>query len=609
MTACSKCTDARGTRRWGGTVESFTAGVEPYTLARAGENVKRAINEGPQVFEWRARRPDGELFWVEVALRSTIIGGKQCVVAVVRDISERKQAGEELRKHETLLKQSQEIAHVGSWEFDLAENHLVWSDEVYRIFGLTPQEFEATYEGFMEAVHPDDRGDVEEAYNRSVQSGGDRYGIDHRILQKDTGRIRYVREECRNIRDASGKVVRSVGMVQDMTDRKLAGEKREELEDQLRQSQKMEAVGQLAGGIAHDFNNLLQAILGYGEMAGAQIEAGTPVSEYLGEMLKAGRRATTLVSQLLAFSRRQVLQMENLDLNEVIADLMKMIRRVIGEHIALDVRPGRDVGAVRADRGQLAQILTNLCVNARDAMPEGGVITIETENVRIDQEYCESHAWASPGRYTLLSVTDSGCGMDEETLARSFEPFFTTKEQGKGTGLGLSTVYGLVKQHDGQIDVYSEVGRGTRFKIYLPMVDSPAAAPDEKTEGSVLGGSETILLAEDDEMVLKLSDAILTRAGYTVLPAVDGKDAIAVFEAHGAAIDLAILDVVMPKLGGRAVFERIHAERPELRILFASGYSINAIHTNFILDEGLTLIQKPYQRADLLRKVRQTLDG
>jgi PAS domain S-box-containing protein len=514
----------------------------------------------------------------------------------------------ELRDSELLLNQSQEIAHVGSWKLDLVDNRLIWSDEVYRIFGLTPQEFEATYETFMEAVHPDDRTMVDDAYKRSVQDGRDRYEIEHRVVQKDTGRIRHVREECRHIRDASGKVVRSVGMVQDITDRKHAWEEREELEAQLRQAQKMEAVGQLAGGIAHDFNNLLQAILGYGEMARGETEDGSPIRGFIGEVLKAGDRAKTLVSQLLAFSRRQVLEMEDLDLNEVIADLMKMIRRVIGEHLTLDILPGHDLGIVRVDRGQIGQILTNLCVNARDAMSEGGTIVIESENVRIDQEYCESHSWAKPGRYVLLSVTDSGCGMDKETLDRVFEPFFTTKGLGKGTGLGLSTVYGLVKQHEGHVDIYSEVEKGTRFKIYLPMIERSAAVIEDEIEGPIPVGTETILLAEDDEMVLKLSRSVLTHAGYTVFTAADGEQAMEVFDEHGDEIDLALLDVVMPKLGGRAVFEKIRAKRPELPVLFSSGYSMNAIHTNFVLDEGLTLIQKPYQRADLLRKVRETLD-
>ena len=404
------------------------------------------------------------------------------------------------------------------------------------------------------------------------------------------------------VHDGSGKTVNYVGVKRDIT-------QVIKLEDQLRQAQKMEAVGQLAGGVAHDFNNLLQAILGYGEMALARTEPGTPIVTSIEEILKAGTRAATLVRQLLAFSRQQVLEMKDVDLNTVIADLMKMTRRVIGEHITLGTIAGHDLGIVRADPGQIEQILMNLCVNARDAMPGGGTITIETGNVRIDKTYCENRSWAIPGRYVLLSVTDTGCGMDDDTLANVFEPFFTTKELGEGTGLGLSTVYGLVKQHHGMIDVYSEVDQGTTFKVYLPQVERSALAVGDKIEGSVPTGTETVLVAEDDETVRELTKAILERVGYTVLTASDGEEALTVFGEHANEIDLALLDVMMPKLGGRAVFQQIRQVRPDLRFLFASGYSMNAIHTNFVLDEGLALVQKPYQCDDLLRRVRDALDG
>ena len=403
------------------------------------------------------------------------------------------------------------------------------------------------------------------------------------------------------VRDASGKTTNYVAVKRDIT-------QEIKLEGQLRQAQKMEAVGQLAGGVAHDFNNLLQAILGYGDLALDEAGADSPVRASVEEILKAGKRAKTLVRQLLAFSRRQVLKMKDVDLNDVIANLMKMIRRVIGEHITLDTVAGHDLGIVRADPGQIEQILMNLCVNARDAMPDGGTITIETENVRIDEAFCETHSWAEPGRYALLSVTDTGCGMDEKTLRSVFEPFFTTKGLGTGTGLGLSTVYGLVKQHGGMVHVYSEVGKGTTFKVYLPLIERSAAIVGDRIKAPVPGGTETILLAEDDDMVRKLTTTILRHGGYTVLAASDGEEALRVFEDHADEINLVLLDVVMPKLGGRAVCERIRHVRPDLRFLFTSGYSMNAIHTNFVLDEGLQLIQKPCQRDDLLRKVRDVLD-
>jgi len=406
----------------------------------------------------------------------------------------------------------------------------------------------------------------------------------------------------------SDSAYQNVQQARFITEHKRAQLEREKLEAQLRQSQKMEAVGQLAGGIAHDFNNLLQAILGYGDMALEQAGPDSPVGASVQEILNAAGRAKALVRQLLAFSRRQVLDMKDVDLNDVVADLMKMIRRLIGEHITLDVVPGHHLGIVRADPGQIEQILMNLCVNARDAMPAGGTITIETENVRIDQAYCDSHPWAQPGRYALLSVTDTGCGMDQDTLSSVFEPFFTTKSVGQGTGLGLSTVYGLVKQHDGMVHVYSEVGKGTAFKVYLPLVERYAARVGDKIEGPVPGGTETILLAEDDATVRKLSQTFLERAGYTVRTASDGEEAIRIFEEHGREIGLALLDLMMPKIGGRGVFEHIRRQAPQTRVLFSSGYSMSAIHTNFVLEQGLQLLQKPYQRNDLLRRVREVLD-
>ena len=370
----------------------------------------------------------------------------------------------------------------------------------------------------------------------------------------------------------------------------------------------MEAVGQLAGGIAHDFNNLLQAINGYTEMALIDLDVDHDAHCHIQEVEKAGARAATLVSQLLAFSRRQVLDMKDIDLNDVIVDLLQMIRSVIGEHITLDVHVGHDLEIVRADPGQMEQVLINLCVNARDAMSEGGVITIETKNVYLDEAYCQIHAWAEPGQFVLMSVADTGCGMTKETAENAFEPFFTTKDVGKGSGLGLSTVYGLVRQHDGLVDVESKIGEGSTFKIYLPVTEGSAQAKDEKVKAAASGGAETILLAEDDDGVLRLAKKMLEHAGYTVLTAIDGEHALRVFDENAEEIDLILLDVMMPKISGKAVYERIQSQRPTTRVLFSSGYSMEAIHTDFVLDEGLQLLQKPYRRDVLLWEVRKVLD-
>jgi|GEM_PF-5708805 len=394
----------------------------------------------------------------------------------------------------------------------------------------------------------------------------------------------------------------------EISQRKQAEASRDQLETRLLQAQRMEAIGQLAGGVAHDFNNILQAILGYGEIVLSIVDENSSARESLDQIMLAGERARTLVSQLLAFSRQQVLQMECVDLNETILGIIGMLRRIIGEHVLVKIIPGHQLGTILADRGQLGQILTNLCINSSFAMPDGGTITIETENVLMDEEYCTSHNWSKPGRYVLLSVTDTGCGMDAATLAQVFEPFFTTREVGQGTGLGLSTVYGLVRQHEGTIEVYSEPNKGTIFKIYLPVIERAATSVGDRIDGPVEGGNETILLAEDDGGVLGICSKMLTDAGYSVLTASDGEEALRMLEQNSGTISLALLDVVMPFLGGRAVYDRIQKEYPAIKVLFASGYSTNAIHTNFILDENLKLIQKPYQRASLLRKVREVLD-
>ena len=308
-------------------------------------------------------------------------------------------------------------------------------------------------------------------------------------------------------------------------------------------------------------------------------------------------------------SRRQVLNTKDIDLNDVITDMIKMIRRVIGEHITLDTIVNPELGIVCVDPGQIGQILLNLCVNARDAMPKGGTITIETHNTRIDEAFCRDHPWATEGHYALMSVSDNGCGMNEEDIEQIFDPFFTTKDLGEGTGLGLATVYGLVKQHKGLIHVYSEVDKGSTFKVYLPLVES-ATLPEEKNLVTPMpGGTETILLAEDDKSVRDLTRTILEHAGYSVLLAVDGEEAMRLFDEHTHEINIAILDVVMPKVGGHAVYEHIQKARPELHVLFSSGYSMSAIHTNFVLAEGLQLLQKPYQREELLSTIRKVLDN
>jgi PAS domain S-box-containing protein len=388
----------------------------------------------------------------------------------------------------------------------------------------------------------------------------------------------------------------------DVTQQKL-------LEAQYRQSQKMEAIGQLAGGVAHDFNNLLQVIVGYNEMHLDAMSASDSRRADLLEIQAAAARAIELTRQLLAFSRRQVLQPKDLNPNQLIANILKMLRRIIGEHIRLDFVQGHALGTIHADPTQVEQILLNLCINARDAMPGGGLIVIETQNVTINGIYTALHPWVPEGRYVLITVTDTGVGMPPEVQSRIFDPFFTTKEEGKGTGLGLATTYGIVKQHNGFIHVYSEVGKGTAFKIYLPITDRKASEIGALIETPVAVGTETILVAEDQQSVRALARQILCGAGYTVIEATDGEEALEVYRENADKVGLVLLDVIMPKLYGRAVYEQIRIINPSVRVLFCSGYSANGVHTDFIASEQAMLIQKPYHPKDLLRAVRQALDG
>ena len=382
-----------------------------------------------------------------------------------------------------------------------------------------------------------------------------------------------------------------------------------EKEEQLRQSQKMEAVGQLAGGIAHDFNNLLTAITGYSQLTLMGLHSQDPLRSNIEEIKKAGDRAATLTRQLLAFSRKQVLQPKVLDLNAVVSEIEKMLQRLIGEHIELRTVLRPDLGSVRGDPGQIEQVIMNLAVNARDAMEKGGKLTIETQNVYVDAAYVSQHIAVIPGSYVMLAVSDTGIGMDEQTQKRIFDPFFTTKELGKGTGLGLSTVYGIVKQSGGNIWVYSELGQGTTFKIYLPRVDEEAQEFKSSLEPhEALEGRESILLAEDEEIVRHLVRDLLKSSGYQVLEAANGGAALLLCESHPGPIHLMITDVVMPEMSGRELKDRLTGLRPEMKVLFMSGYTDDTIVRHGILESEIDFLQKPFTPNALALKVREILD-
>jgi two-component system cell cycle sensor histidine kinase/response regulator CckA len=382
------------------------------------------------------------------------------------------------------------------------------------------------------------------------------------------------------------------------------------LESELFQSQKLEGIGRLAGGVAHDFNNLLTAINGYSQSLLNQLDPGNPMRPKLEQIKKAGERAASLTHQLLAFSRKQVLQPRVLDLNSLVANMDKMLRRLIGEDIELVTLFGMALGQVKADPTQIEQVLLNLVVNARDAMPLGGKIVIETANVELDETYAHRHIAVAPGRYVMLAVWDSGSGMDAATLKHLFEPFYTTKERGKGTGLGLSTVYGIVKQSGGSIWVYSELNQGTTFKIYLPRVDQPLElVKTEPTPATVARGSETILLVEDEEVVRSYIRAILQDHGYKVLVAQDGSEALRIALQHNGPIHLLLTDVVMPQMSGRLLVQRLSPLRPAMKVFYMSGYTEGAIVHHGVLEPGAAFIEKPFTIESLARKVREILDA
>jgi PAS domain S-box-containing protein len=399
-------------------------------------------------------------------------------------------------------------------------------------------------------------------------------------------------------------------LANDVTERKRAEEALHRSEEHLRQALKMEAVGKLAGGVAHDFNNLLTAITGHSEMCLKRLTPANSLYRHLFEINKAGERAAGLTRQLLAFSRKQILQPEVLDLNHIVVELNKMLRRLIGEDIDLLMGLGAEVGKVKADPNQLEQVIMNLVVNARDAMPKGGKLTIETSNVHLTEEAADLHVSVPAGHYVMLAVSDSGCGMDAQTQARIFEPFFTTKEVGKGTGLGLATVYGIVKQSEGSISVYSEVGRGTSFKVYLPSVEghvTEVATVSENLES--LRGAETVLVVEDEAVVREMATEILRENGYHVLEAQHANAALDLAAQYDEEIHLMLTDVVMPQMSGRDLADQLKPLRPEMKVLYMSGYTDDAIVHHGVLEEGTAFISKPFRIDALARKVRETLDA
>ncbi len=520
---------------------------------------------------------------------------------IARDITKDKRAEEALRRSEERFKLIEENIDEVFWISDPDISEITYISPAYeRVWGRTRKSLLENPKSFIEGIHPDDRERV--LSDLELQKVGRPFDHEYRVIHTD-GSTRWIWDRGFPIRDDAGRLTHYVGVAQDITERRR-------LEGQFRQAQKMEAVGRLAGGVAHDFNNLLTIINGYSEFALEHLHPSDPLRSSIEEITKAGGRAASLTRQLLAFSRQQVLAPRVLDLNALVADVERMLRRLIGEDIDLVMLPGAELGRVKADPGQIEQILVNLAVNARDAMPDGGKLVIETANVEFDEAYARSRPVVTPGRYVMLAMSDTGTGMDAAIQAHIFEPFFTTKEKGKGTGLGLSTVYGIVKQSGGFIWVYSEPGLGSTFKIYLPSVEDAAesVARSEAREFP-FGGSETILLVEDEEAVRALASRILQGRGYRVLECARPEDALHIAEHHQEPIDLLLTDVVLPKMSGRKIAEHLTALRPNMKVLYMSGYTDDAVVRNGVLESNTAFLQKPFTPSGLARKVREVLDA
>jgi PAS domain S-box-containing protein len=507
-----------------------------------------------------------------------------------------------LRESTAQLLEALTVARMSSWAWDVEAGIISWGGQEGRVFGPSGRPRDATLRSFLEVVHPMDKADVEEGLSRAAQSG-QRCDLDFRVLDPG-GRTRWLtlRGEATDAPGSTGP--RVVGLVMDVTDRR-------QLEEQLLQSQKLEAIGRLAGGVAHDFNNLLTGILGYAGFALKSIAPAHPARNDIIEIERAGVRAAALTGQLLSYARRQMVAPKLVRVNELVQNLENLLQRLLGEDISLEIRYAEDLWQTRIDPGQFEQVIINLAVNGRDAMPNGGRLTVETRNCTLDESYARQHPEVASGDYVMFAVADTGHGMDPATQARIFEPFFTTKEQGKGTGLGLAVCYGIVKQAGGHVWVYSEPDRGTTFKVFLPRStgEEDSATASESFDVTSVSGSETLLVVEDEPVVRSLAVRALVDQGYQVLQAADGPAALATARAHDGEVHLLVTDVVMPGMNGKELADRLAAERPGLRVLYVSGYTDHAVVRHGVLEEGIAFLSKPFDLRDLVRTVREVLDS
>ncbi len=578
--------------------------VSPEGQERARERLERLRREGlAETDSNEYLRKDGTRLWALVKTNPLLDDRSQFAgtLALLTDTTERR-AFDDARNRLAAIVESSEDAIVG---LTLDGTITSWNLSAERLYQYSASEVVGA--SIFIVASPSALDDQRSALDRLAR--GEAVPQFETERRRKDGTLVEVAVTFSPVRDSTGAVVAVAQIARDLTARRKAEAAHSKVEEQFRHAQKMEAVGRLAAGVAHDFNNMLSVILSYSGLAILDLEPGNPMRDDMEEIRAAGRRASELTGQLLAFSRQQVLQPQVLDLNASVAGMDRMLRRLVGEDVELTVVGAPALGRVLADPGQIEQVIMNLALNARDAMPDGGKLTIETANVELDAAYVSAHVGVAPGAYVVIAMSDTGTGMDAATRARIFEPFFTTKPVGKGTGLGLATVFGIAQQSGGHIGVYSEPEHGTTFKIYLPRTDKAAETPRPVGLRETLHGSETILIAEDEDQVRAVMCSILRRYGYRVLETSNGDDALAVSDGFANEIPLLLTDVVMPRMSGRKLAEALELRRPGMKVLYASGYTDEAIVRHRVLEAGVAFLQKPFTAEGLLGKVRQVLDG
>ena len=536
---------------------------------------------------------------------------RRLVIATIQDVTEFEKVENALRESEERLKMALFGADLGTWDWHVPSNAVTFNERWVSMLGYTLAEIEPHMHSWENLVHPDDRPQVADFLNQHLEGKTDHYETEHRMLHK-SGEWVWVLTRGRILeRDADGSPIRACGTHLDITERKKVEDERDRLQLQMNQIRKMESIGRLAGGVAHDFNNMLSVILGYAEIALEETDPGSSLHDNMLHVLEAGQRSANITKQLLAFARKQPIAPTNLNLNEVIEQgVLKMLRRLIGENIILAWKPKSLLWRVKIDASQIDQILVNLCLNARDAITGTGRITIETGEILLDEFYCKTHTGARPGEYVRLTVSDDGCGIKREILDNIFEPFFTTKEMGQGTGLGLATVYGIVKQNNGYINVYSE-GKGSTFSIYLPRQKDPVDQLQKETISTapcVERRHETILLVEDEPMILDMIAILLKLQGYTVLATAFPGEVVAMAEKYHGRIHLLITDVIMPEINGAELAGQLVSRYPHIKLLFMSGYTADIIAQQGMIDLDVNFIQKPFSMEEFSLKVREVLE-